>query len=149
MSDVSELTCWKRRDISVDMTFLCLKKYGVFPPKDTSVLNSCCDPIIFLRNSNTMSELSGFAHLSLGKHRGKGHRGDMKLQPPPLLESRCTPHPVNTAAGNAEESTISHRQPAVVTLTVLRCSKKKTKKKKPTWNTRDMSGCKKENVAFL
>lgn len=97
-----------------------------------------------------MSELSGFARLSLGKHRGKGHHSNMKLQPPPSFESRCTPHPVSAAAGNAEESSISHRQPAAVTPSVFQLHEmlKKNNKKKTTRNTRDMNGRKKENVAF-
>lgn len=49
-----------------------------FSPKDTSALNSRRDTIILLGNSNTVSELSGFARLSLGRHKGKRRRSHTK-----------------------------------------------------------------------
>lgn len=82
----------------------------------------------------TLSELSGFAGLSGKMQRESTLRGHEITTPRPYLEALCTPHPVSTAAGNAEESTISHRQPAVVTRAVSTAQDARKRKKNPIRN---------------
>lgn len=90
----------------------------------------------------TLSEPSGFAGLSGETQRESTLLGHEITTPRPCLESLCIPHPVSTAAGNAEESTISHRQLAVVTRAASAARDARKRKKNPTRNRRHEWGIK-------
>lgn len=92
-----------------------------------------------------MSELSGFARLSGETQRERTPRR-REITTPALLERHCAHHILSTLQ-QVEESTISHRQPAAVTLTVFQLHE--MLKTKNTRRTPDMIGRRKENVASL
>lgn len=118
-----------------------LEKNVFFHSKGQRVFNSCCDTIISLQNSNTVRAVRLCWPL-WGNAEGKYTTRTWNYNPRPCLESLCIPHPVSTAAGNAEESTISHRQLAVVTRAVSTATDTQKRRKNPTRNRRREWGIK-------